>query len=201
VDDALNVLLERKAPPSAGTAQAGARAAAPRPATPAPGSATPVLVSDTPNEGAAAGAESSTPSGSNLNATLGWTGIGVGGALIAAGVFSVVRVNSIEGEEKVERYRQGFRPEVNACDQAEAGVSSRIAGAATPGEMQDFCSTAGTFQALEFVFFGLGALSAGAGIYFLATDNTTSTARSRSYFAVTPPLGRSGGRVEIGFRF
>jgi hypothetical protein len=136
-----------------------------------------------------------------MHSTLGWTGVGVGGALIAAGVFSVIRVNAIENDEKVERYRQGFRPEVDSCQQAEADVSSRIAGAATPTEMQDFCSTAGTFQTLEFVFFGLGAISAGAGIYLLATDSSAAATRSRSYFAVTPPLGRSGGRVEFGFRF
>jgi hypothetical protein len=136
-----------------------------------------------------------------LNSTLGWTGVGVGAAFIAAGVFSVFRVNAIEGEEKVDRYRQAFRPEVDSCDQAEAGISSKIAGAATPAEMKDFCSTAGTFQALKFVFFGLGALSAGAGIYFLATDNSASAARSGSYFSVTPPFGRSAGRVEFGFRF
>jgi hypothetical protein len=125
----------------------------------------------------------------------------VGGALIAAGVFSVIRVNAIEGEESVDRYRQGFRPEVNACDQAEAGNPSKIPGAASPAEMQDYCSQASTFQALEYVFFGLGAISAGAGIYLLATDTSASAARSKSYFAVTPPLGRSGGRVEFGFRF
>jgi hypothetical protein len=136
-----------------------------------------------------------------LHSTLGWTGIAVGGAFVAAGIFSALRVSSIESEETVDRYRQGFRPEVNSCDQAEAGISSRVTGAATPAEMQDFCRSAGTFHALEFVFFGLGALSAGAGIYFLATDNSASAARSRSYFAITPPLGRSGGRVELGFRF
>jgi hypothetical protein len=136
-----------------------------------------------------------------LHNTLGWTGVAVGGALIGAGIYSVIRVNSIEGEEKVEHYRRGFSPEVDACERAEAGVTSRIAGAATPAEMQDFCSSAKTFQALEFVFFGLGALSAGAGIYFLATDSGTSSARTRSYFSVTPPIGRSGGRIQVGFRF
>jgi hypothetical protein len=197
VDEALNVLLERQKAPTAGTAATASRPA-PRPAPPAstgtPAAGTP----DPPADGSTGGAESS---GGSLHSTLGWTGVGVGAAFIAAGVFSVFRVNSIEGEEKVDRYRQAFRPEVDSCDQAEAGISSKITGAATPAEMKDFCTTAGTFQALKFVFFGLGALSAGAGIYFLATDNSASAARSGSYFSVTPPLGRSAGRVDFGFRF
>jgi hypothetical protein len=145
--------------------------------------------------------EAAEASSSTWQTTLGWTGVGVGAALLGAGIYSVIKVNSIESEPKVDAYRRGFPPDVDACERAEAGASSRIAGAATPSEMQDFCGTANTFQALEFVFFGLGAISAGAGIYLLATDTGTSTARSRSYFAVTPPIGRSGGRVEVGFRF
>jgi pyruvate/2-oxoglutarate dehydrogenase complex dihydrolipoamide acyltransferase (E2) component len=201
VDEALNILLERqKAPTAAGSASAPARAPAARPTTPAPSSTPAAATPDPPAATPAVPSNSSDAAGSNLHSALGWTGIGVGGALIAAGVFSVFRVNAIESDPKVERYRQGFRPEVDSCEQAEAGVSS-IAGSATPAEMQDFCSTAGTFKTLEFVFFGLGAISAGAGIYLLATDSGASAARSRSYFAVTPPLGRSGGRVEFGFRF
>jgi hypothetical protein len=201
VDEALNVLLERqKAPMAAGSATT-TRTAAVRPTTPAPSAAQPVPATDRSSDAAAAPSDAAESSGSSLNATLGWTGVGVGGALIAAGIFSVVRVNSIENEEKVDHYRRGFPPEVDSCERAEAGVPSRIAGAATPGEMQNFCSTASTFKALEFVFFGLGALSAGAGIYLLATDTSASATRSRSYFAVTPPIGRSSARVEFGFRF
>jgi hypothetical protein len=186
VDEALGVLLERQKAPAAGGAAAPARAA---PKT-TPAATNAPAVPDAPAEGAPAGDDAG-PSGSNLHTTLGWTGIGVGSALIAAGIYSVVRVSSIENNDSVERYRQGFHPEVDSCEQAEAGVKSRVPGAASPAEM----------EALEYVFFGLGAISAGAGVYLLATDSSTTARRSNSYFAVTPPLGRSGGRVEFGFRF
>jgi hypothetical protein len=200
VDEALNVLLERqKAPSAAGSPTT--RTSAVRPTTPAPSAAQPAPVTDASSDGTAAPGDGAESSGSSLNTTLGWTGVAVGGALIGAGIFSVLRVSSIENEDKVDHYRRGFPPEVDSCERAEAGVTSKIPGAATPGEMQDFCRSASTFQALEFVFFGLGAISAGAGIYLLATDSSTSATRSRSYFAVTPPIGRSSGRVEFGFRF
>jgi hypothetical protein len=188
VDDALAVLLERKAAASS----AAARPATPRIATAAP-------TTDPAEEGAPPARATTTSS--NLQTTLGWTGIGVGTALLAAGIYSVVRVNSIESDEKVERYRQGFRPDVDSCDRAEAGESSRVAGSATPAEMQDFCSSAGTFQALQFVFFGLGAISAGAGLYMLASDNTTTASEPKTRFAVAPPIGRSPARLEFTLRF
>jgi len=202
VDEALAILLERqKAPTAAAPSSTPARVPAARPAAPAPSSTPAAATPDPPADNAAGASDSAATSGSSLHSTLGWTGIGLGAGLVGAGIFSVLKVNSIEGEEKVNRYRQGFRPDVDSCDQAEAGNSSKVMGAATPAEMQDFCSSAGTFQALEFVFFGLGAISAGVGIYFLATDSSASAARSRSYFTVAPPIGRSGGRVEFGFRF
>ena len=200
VDDALNVLLERQKAPPGATPVTAPRPAGPRAAPPPSTSVAASTAPEAPADPPAGGGDVALPS-SSFYSTLGWTGVGVGGALIAAGVFSVFRVSSIESDEKVERYRQGFRPEVDACEQAEAGVASRVAGAATPSEMQGFCSTAGTFQALEFVFFGLGAISAGAGIYLLATDVTPTTTRSGPRFAVTPPIGRSPGRIEFGFRF
>lgn len=197
VDEALGVLLERqKAPPAASAAAPHSPGPKPPAATAAP-AATP---EPSPDTSATAG-EGGTSSGSNLHATLGWTGIGVGTALVAAGIYSVVRVSAIQNDDSVERYRQGFHSNVDSCEQAAAGVSSPIPGAASPTEMQDFCSTAKTFQALEFVFFGLGAISAGAGIYFLATDSNNTAARPSPHFAVTPPLGRSAGRIEFGFQF
>jgi len=198
VDEALGVLLERQKAPAAITSAAPR---SPAPKTPATTTA-PAAASDPPATGAGvADGEGGESSGSNLHSTLGWTGIGVGSAFIAAGIYSVVRVSQIQNDDSVERYRQGFPSGVDSCEQAEAGVNSPISGAATPTEMQDFCSSAKTFQALEFVFFGLGAITAGAGIYFLATDSNTTAARSKPHFAFTPPLGRSGGRVEFGFRF
>jgi hypothetical protein len=195
VDDALAVLLERKAPASSLTA----RPAAARTASASPGAA--VAPPADPEQGATPADTAESTSPSNLHSTLGWTGVGVGGALIAAGVFSALKVNAIENDDKVERYRQGFRPDVDSCKQAEAGVSSRVPGAASPGDMQDYCSSAGTFQALQFVFFGLGAISAGAGIYLLATDHGATASQSKTHFAVAPPVGRSPARFEFTLQF
>src|SRR4029077_3807052 len=82
----------------------------------------------------------------------------------------LVRLHDISTNEGYQRYLQGFPSNVNACDQASAHVPSSVPGAATPTEMRDFCSEISTFETLEVIFFGAAAISAGAGIYLLATD-------------------------------
>jgi hypothetical protein len=135
--------------------------------------------------------------------TAGYVGIGVGGAFIAAGVYSQLRVNSINGDEKFDAYRRGFGANADICDAASRGTPSRIAGAASPSEAKDMCDTGSTFQTLQFVFYGLGAVSAGAGIYLLATadkdkDPATSAApRVR----VLPGGGRDRAGVDVRVSF
>jgi len=131
--------------------------------------------------------------------TAGWAGIGLGGVFVAAGIYSIVRVQAIDSDQRVQLYRQGFRAGVDVCDEARAGVDSKVMGAASPTQMKDFCSSATTFQTLQYVFFGLGAVSAGAGIYLLATDKRTSAATSR--LEVWPSVGHSGGRLDVRLSF
>jgi hypothetical protein len=132
--------------------------------------------------------------------TTGWAAVGLGGVLLAAGVYSVVRVRAIDSDDRVEAYRQGFHSGVDVCDQARAGVESKVAGAATSTQMKDFCSSATTFQTLQYIFFGLGAVSAGAGIYLLASDKS-GTRPATSRVQVSPSIGRSGGRLDLSFTF
>jgi hypothetical protein len=129
--------------------------------------------------------------------TTGWAAVGLGGVLIGAGIYSIVRVQAIDTDERVQLYRQGFHAGDDVCDQARAGVESKVAGAATALQMRDFCSSATTFQTLQYVFFGLGAVSAGAGIYLLATDRRAVTSR----FDVLPSVGRNGGRLDLRMSF
>ena len=132
--------------------------------------------------------------------TAGWAGLGLGGILLAAGVYSVVRVHAIDTDQRVELYRQGFYSGTDICDEARSGIESKVAGAATATQMRDFCSSATTFQTLQYIFFGLGAVSSGAGIYLLATDkHGGATAGSR--VSVSPLVGRSGGRLEMTVSF
>ncbi len=138
-------------------------------------------------------------SSGDTHRTAGWAGLGLGGVLLGASIYSIVRVHAINTDDRVALYRQGFHSDVDVCDQARAGVDSKVTGSATPTEMRDFCSEATTFQTLQYVFLGLGAVSAGAGIYLLATDKGGNNASTR--VTVAPSIGRNSGQVHLSVSF
>src|SRR6185369_9220852 len=67
--------------------------------------------------------------------TTGWAAVGLGGVLIGAGIYSIVRVQAIDTDDRVQLYRQGFHSGDDVCDEARAGVESKIMGAATALQM------------------------------------------------------------------
>jgi hypothetical protein len=192
VDDALGKLLD------AGKSTPGTPAAStPTPVAPLPPG---VLRPAGGRVDGAASTEVAEETSGNGHRTVGWAAVGLGGALIAGGVYSVVRLNAIDTDQKVELYRQGFHSSADVCDEARAGTEAKVSGAASATEMRDFCSTATTFQTLQYIFFGLGAISAGAGIYMLASDKGAPTS-STTHVRLAPSIGRSGGRLDVTFAF
>jgi hypothetical protein len=142
------------------------------------------------------------------HAVTGWAAVGLGVGLLAGGVYSVVRVHQIDTDPKFDLYRRGFHHGQDVCEQARNGVASPTAGAATPDEMHSMCSQATTFQTLQYIFFGLGAVSAGAGVYLLASDRgspsdgmASSTRPRRASWSVAPYIGKSSGHVELSYEF
>jgi hypothetical protein len=126
--------------------------------------------------------------------TLGWVGIGVGGAFAAGGVFSMLRVASISEDPAFEAYRNRLRADQDACTEAERGT--RVPGAASPDDIADKCSTAQTFEVLQYVFFGLAAASAGTGAVLLLTDSG-KTRREQQAIRLRPSLRPSAGSTRL----
>ncbi len=123
-----------------------------------------------------------------------------GGAAIFAGlgIFSSIEVHSAATDSRFELYRDGFPPSQDACERADADAVASVAGAATPSEARSFCSKAHTFQILQLVFYPLAAVSAGVGVYLLATD---SDSPSTSSVFVRPTVAGSKQGVEVGLRW
>jgi hypothetical protein len=100
----------------------------------------------------------------------GFVGLGLGAALLGAGVFASLRVGALNDRLRSEGpyagYRSAFAGEA-MCDAASAGREAGIAGAASARQVSDTCSQASTFRTLQFLSYGLAALSAGAGAYLL----------------------------------
>jgi hypothetical protein len=192
VEDALGKLLEppkSEPPPAASTPARVPGVVPPIPtASAARVDAPPTASADIPEEASSDGRR-----------TTGWVAVGLGGVLLGVGVYSVVRVHVIDSDDRVEAYRQGFHSGVDVCDQARSGVESKISGAATAAQMKDFCSSATTFQTLQYIFFGIGAISAGAGIYLLASDKTPPPS-STSQLRVLPSCGGAGAPPDHSYK-
>lgn len=121
--------------------------------------------------------------------TAGFVGVGVGGALIAGGLYSMLKVKGANDDAGFSAYRSGFGPNEDACDAAAQGKVSRVAGAASPSEADSVCGTGSRFQTLQYVFFGVGALAAGAGTYLLVTSpKPSASATSARRRAVVAPM-------------
>ena len=107
--------------------------------------------------------------GAGSNASAGWGAIIVGGAFAVAGVYSTLRVNSINHDSDFASYRAGIPKDQDAC--VDANRELVVTGATPPDRISTLCSQSKTFEALQYVFFGLGAVAAGTGTLILLTDD------------------------------
>lgn len=182
-----------------------------------PGVAVELLLA--PAGAAATPAEAPTTVGTSLSATsgashggskaMGVAALGMGVVLIGGGIYSLVRIRQIDSDQGFDRYRQGFHHDQDICDEARAGAVSAVPGAATPDEMRRLCSQASTFQVLQYVFLGLGAVSTGAGIYLLARNPsprataavTAPVAAVRPRWSLTPRVGSSAAGLQLRLVF
>ncbi len=131
---------------------------------------------------------------------LAYTGIGVGAALIGGGFYSWVKINSINSDDRFDSYRRALPRGKDVCTEAEANHSYE--GGGSPSEVASLCSSARTWETMQYVFFGSGIAFAGVGTYLLLTDSPTNEAMAR------PPrvmpmfgVGPRGGRVDVSVAF
>ncbi|MFO0661111.1 MAG: hypothetical protein U0165_14955 [Polyangiaceae bacterium] len=117
---------------------------------------------------------------------VGWGAIAAGGVMLTGSFISMAKVSSINGQSDLDAYRRGFGSKQDICDMAKAGRVSLLPGAASPSKVTEYCDSASTFEVLEFVFLGLGVVSAGAGAYLLTTSSMSSHAAPTTGASATP---------------
>ncbi|HEU4406163.1 MAG TPA: hypothetical protein VFS43_12940 [Polyangiaceae bacterium] len=154
---------------------------------------------------------------SSWRTPVGIAGLGVGAALLGAGVFSTVRLNGVESqwaEPSQLAYRASLRSPQEACDSARRGVVSPQAGAASPDQVRGLCTQASTFEALQYAFYGAGALVGGLGALLLlsaappggeAPPTAAATAKRaqppKVSWRLQPTFKRSSATLTLHVRF
>jgi hypothetical protein len=134
--------------------------------------------------------------GTESNASAGWGAIIVGGAFVAAGVYSTLRVNSINHDADFDSYRAGIPKSDDAC--VEANRDFVVPGATSPSRISDLCSKSKTFEALQYVFFGLGVVAAGTGALILVTDDKAPSAKPHDALRATRRRAGIEPRLSVG---
>jgi hypothetical protein len=130
------------------------------------------------------------------NASAGWGAIAFGGAFAIAGVYSTLRVNSINHDAEFDSYRAGISKNADACVSANRNVV--VNGASSPSRISDLCSESKTFEALEYVFFGLGAVAAGTGALILLTDDAPQPRHTDARRVPARRAARLEPRLSVG---
>lgn len=136
----------------------------------------------------------------------GFVALGVGAALVGAGVFTSLRVNGLQDDFDSDpafvAYRTAAQGPQDACDAAESDVLSPQTGAATPARVRRVCSGIATLHVAQLVLYGTGALGLGAGAYLLATSpSPKGTTAAHAAWSLRPWAGTSGGGVRVGLSF
>jgi hypothetical protein len=139
---------------------------------------------------------------------VGFVGLGLGVALLGAGAFASARVRGLGDDfdaPGVYAYRESVGRERDACDAAEADVTSARPGAAPPVEVRDLCARASRYEVMQYVFYALGAASIGAGAYLLVSAPPARAAARpgapRTAWALRPALGGRAAGLSFGGEF
>jgi hypothetical protein len=137
--------------------------------------------------------------------TAGFVGLGLGAALIGAGVVTSLRVKGLDddftSDPALVNYRSGLTGSGDACNAAGAGTPSLEPGAATAGRFDRLCSASSALGVAQYVFYGAGALVAGAGAYLLATAPPKRDHGVGAGWAVRPWAGPDAGGVHFWASF
>ncbi|HQB46524.1 MAG TPA: hypothetical protein PLV85_23120, partial [Polyangiaceae bacterium] len=76
------------------------------------------------------------------------------------------------------------------------------AGAASPQTVEDKCAASDKFSVLQWVFYGLSAVSVGAGTYLLVTEKPDEKGPSTAnQLQVLPTAVRGGGGLDLRLKF
>jgi hypothetical protein len=150
-------------------------------------------------------ADGASPGGGSKIGTRALVGYGtlvLGVGLGAVGLYSQLKVNSINQSDDFKTARQ-VPNNVDICDLANDPSTKDINGV-DPSKIKDGCSSAKTHQVMQFVFYGLGLVSAGTGLYLLLTDKPKKEAApATSKVRLLPSFSPNGsaGRLDLVVNF
>ncbi len=137
---------------------------------------------------------------------LGWTSIGLGVVMAGLGLWGSLDVHFANNDSVLRTERGYWGTDVNVCDQAEAGTIHDPEGSSyTADDVASECGAARAWQALQFVFYGLGAAAVGVGIWLVIREMQNASGDDDNDSAlnlrVEPYVLNGGGAVSATLTF
>ena len=134
---------------------------------------------------------------------LGWTSIGLGVVMGGLGLWGSLDVHFANNDSVLRTERGFWGTDVNVCDQAENGtLHDPSASDYTAADVADECGAARAWQALQFVFYGLGAAAIGVGIWLVIREMRNDDDESSGLsLRVEPYVLDGGGAVSATLTF
>ncbi len=145
------------------------------------------------------------PSTVNVRKIGGFVSVGLGVGLAAVGVVSSLQVNGVQNDEGFQNYRKAWGSlSSDVCADAKANkplpAGRDVGNVPRADEIVTLCDKAATFELLQPIFYGAGALAGGLGIYLIATS-TSSTPSTTTGWTVVPQIGNGAGKVDVAMRW
>jgi tetratricopeptide (TPR) repeat protein len=147
------------------------------------------------------------PPGGDWQGPAGVVGIGLGVALLSAGVLSTARVDALEkryeGDPAFRAYRASAPPGRDVCELADDGHEAPPGtGAASARGVRSTCDAAGRFSALQYVFYGAGVAFVAAGVYFtFFAPAPGQTTPDRASWRLVPSLAPTQAGLGVSLTF
>jgi hypothetical protein len=134
---------------------------------------------------------------SNTRRIGGYVGIGAGVVLGGLGIMSSLQVNGVQNNSEFIAYRQAQPASPSRCNDANGTGQFNQPN----GDIVSLCSKASTFQVMQFIFYPLAIVSAGAGVYLLSTSRSSGVAPTTTGLQVDPQMGPGGGKLDLSYRW
>ena len=137
-------------------------------------------------------------------AWLGWTSLGLSVVTFGLGLWGSLDVNAANDDDVIQGERQYWPDDVNICDEAEAG-NVGLGSPNDANEIADRCGRAQTFQVLQFVFYGVSAVTFGVGLWLVLREylggDDEDEEQSGMRLRVDPVVFDGGGAVAASLTF
>jgi hypothetical protein len=127
----------------------------------------------------------------------GWASVGGGVAFLVTGIALTASVSGLNDDGRFAEYRANTPEGQDACDRADGDPDASY--------IRDVCDSGSTYEIVQFVMYGLAAVAAGTGAYFLLTadgDEAQPEDDADTASVSFAPIGLpGGGGLGISGRF